>query len=85
MDLSMPRMDGFDFITALRAVADWREIPIVVLTAREVNPEERLRLSAVVRRILRKGDFPGVGLAREIADLLRGSRRVAPKLLEEYH
>jgi signal transduction histidine kinase/CheY-like chemotaxis protein len=85
LDLTMPRMDGFDFIAALRAVADWREIPIVVLTAREVNAEERMRLSTVVRRILRKGDFPGVGLAHEIADLLRGSQRVGPKLVEEHH
>jgi CheY-like chemotaxis protein len=83
LDLTMPGMDGFDFIAALRQVEDWREIPIVVLTAREVNAEERKRLSLVVRRILRKGDFPGVGLAGEIADLLRGCQPARPKLPEE--
>jgi signal transduction histidine kinase/DNA-binding response OmpR family regulator len=72
LDLTMPGMDGFDFIAELRQVADWREIPIVVLTAREVNAEERKRLATAVRRVLRKGDYPGVGLACEIADLLRG-------------
>jgi signal transduction histidine kinase/CheY-like chemotaxis protein len=85
LDLTMPGMDGFDFIAALRLVEDWREIPVVVLSAREVNVEERLRLSTVVRRILRKGDFPGVALAREIADLLRGSPPAPPQLLEENH
>ena len=74
LDLTMPGMDGFDFIAALRQVADWRQIPIVVLSAREVTAAERNRLSTVVRRILRKGDFPGVALAGEIADLLRGGR-----------
>ncbi|MGA2737010.1 MAG: response regulator [Bryobacteraceae bacterium] len=71
LDLTMPGMDGFDFIAGLRQVADWRKIPIVVLSAREVTAAERKRLSTVVRRILRKGDFPGVTLASEIADLLR--------------
>jgi len=83
LDLSMPGMDGFDFIAKLREVPDWRKIPIVVLTAKEVNAEERKRLSTVVRRILRKGDFPGVGLASEIADLLRGGVPARSKLPEE--
>jgi signal transduction histidine kinase/CheY-like chemotaxis protein len=74
LDLTMPGMDGFDFIAGLRQVAAWRKIPIVVLTAREVTAAERKRLSSTVRRILRKGDFPGVALASEIADLLRGSQ-----------
>jgi CheY-like chemotaxis protein len=85
LDLTMPGMDGFDFIAALRQVADWRKIPIAVLTAKEVNAEERKPLSTVVQRILRKGDFHGVGLAREIADLLRGCQTERPKLLEENH
>jgi CheY-like chemotaxis protein len=74
LDLTMPGMDGFDFIAGLRQVADWRHIPIVVLSAREVTAAERMRLSSAVRRILRKGDFPGVALAGEIVDLLRGGR-----------
>jgi signal transduction histidine kinase/CheY-like chemotaxis protein len=84
LDLTMPGMNGFDFIAALRQVEDWREIPIAVLTAREVNAEERKRLSPAAR-ILRKGDFPGVALAHEIADLLRGCQMVRHKLLEESH
>jgi signal transduction histidine kinase/CheY-like chemotaxis protein len=83
LDLTMPGMDGFDFITAVRQVEDWRKIPIVVLTAREVSAEERLRLSTVVRRILRKGEFSGMGLACEIADLLRGRPPERPMVLEE--
>jgi hypothetical protein len=80
-----PRSFATAFIAALRQVADWREIPIVAPAAKEVNAEERKRLSAVVRRILRKGDCPGVGLPREIADLLRGCQTERPKLLEENH
>lgn len=70
LDLTMPEMDGFEFIAALREVEAWRAIPIMVLTAREVTAEERHRLSGSVSRILRKGDFVGCRLASEIADLL---------------
>jgi signal transduction histidine kinase/CheY-like chemotaxis protein len=83
LDLTMPGMDGFDFIARLRQVADWRQIPIVVLSAREVTAAERKRLSPVVRRILRKGDFPGVALASEIADLLRGGQPELARLPAE--
>jgi signal transduction histidine kinase/CheY-like chemotaxis protein len=74
LDLMMPGMDGFDFIAALRRVEDWRDIPIVVLTAKEIGAQDRERLQGAVRRILQKGDFAGVALAGEIADLLRGRR-----------
>jgi signal transduction histidine kinase/CheY-like chemotaxis protein len=83
LDLTMPGMDGFDFISQLGQVADWRNIPIVVLTAREVNAAERMRLGTVVRRILRKGDFPGVELAHEIADVLGGGQQARAKPPEE--
>jgi CheY-like chemotaxis protein len=68
-------MDGFEFIAVLRQVEAWREIPIVVLTAKEISAEDRVRLGGSVQRIVQKGDFDGMGLATEIADLLRGCQR----------
>jgi CheY-like chemotaxis protein len=75
LDLMMPGMDGFDFIGVLRQVEAWREIPIVVLTAKEISAEDRVRLGGSVQRIVQKDDFDGMGLATEIADLLRGCQR----------
>src|SRR5262249_2894395 len=48
LDLMMPEMDGFEFIEALRARPEWRGIPVVVLTAKELSPEDRRRLTGVV-------------------------------------
>lgn len=84
LDLMMPGMDGFDFIATLRQVDEWRKIPIVVLTAKDISAEDQERLQGDVRRVLRKGDFAGVGLAAEIADLLRerppsAARRPVPQ------
>ncbi|MGA2133725.1 MAG: response regulator [Bryobacteraceae bacterium] len=71
LDLMMPGMDGFDFLQALRQVESWRRIPVVVLTAKEITPEDRNRLHGV-RHILSKSDCPAMALAGEIADLLNG-------------
>jgi PAS domain S-box-containing protein len=57
LDLMMPRMDGFDFILELQRHEQWRNIPVVVITAKELTAEERLRLNGSVEKILSKGAF----------------------------
>lgn len=39
-DINMPRMDGFGFIEAVRASADHRAIPILVLTTESVGEKK---------------------------------------------
>jgi CheY-like chemotaxis protein len=67
----MPGMDGFEFIAALRQSAEWQEIPVVVLTAKEVTLEEQGRLRGSVQRILQKGGQSGGDLARALGDLVK--------------
>ena len=55
LDLMMPEMDGFEFVAQLRRNAQWRSIPVVVLTAKTITPDERNRLNGNVQRILAKG------------------------------
>jgi hypothetical protein len=56
LDLMMPDMDGFQVLQALAGRPGWAEIPVVVLTARELTPEDREQLSgARVREVLGKG------------------------------
>ena len=54
LDLMMPTMDGFTFIAELRQQEEWRTIPIVVLTAKDLTPEERQWLNGSVAQILLK-------------------------------
>jgi CheY-like chemotaxis protein len=54
LDLMMPVMDGFDFLIELHANADWRSIPVVVLTAKDLTDEDRRVLSGRVEQILEK-------------------------------
>jgi len=71
LDLMMPEMDGFQFVEELRANPDWRSIPVVVVTAKELTQEDRDRLSGNVRSILQKGALSNEALAREIRAVAR--------------
>jgi signal transduction histidine kinase/DNA-binding response OmpR family regulator len=71
LDLMMPVMDGFEFVEDFRRHAEWRDIPILVVTARHATAEERARLSGSVRAILEKGGSPSGDLLADIISLIR--------------
>ena len=56
LDLMMPKMDGFEFLDELRRRSDWQDIPVVVITAKDLTEEDRSRLNGGVERIIRKSD-----------------------------
>jgi threonine synthase len=65
-DLMMPEMDGFTLLEALKKDAALASIPVVVVTAKELVPEERRRLSGMIQRLLQKGTFLDDELLAEI-------------------
>ncbi|HXV43942.1 MAG TPA: response regulator, partial [Anaerolineae bacterium] len=70
LDLMMPEMDGFEFITELRKTPEWRSIPVVVITAMDLTQEERLRLNGSVTQILQKGAYSREELLLEVRELV---------------
>ncbi|MCA1595442.1 MAG: response regulator, partial [Chloroflexi bacterium] len=54
LDLMMPEMDGFEFAAEMHRHDEWRSIPIVVLTAKDLTAAELHRLSGNVHTILDK-------------------------------
>jgi CheY-like chemotaxis protein len=75
LDLMMPQMDGFAFTQEFRKVEAYRNIPIIVLTAKELTADDHRKLSGQVESILQKGARSGEDLVREIGDLLKRSLR----------
>jgi CheY-like chemotaxis protein len=71
LDLFMPEMDGFEFATKLRRHEAWRRIPVVILTAKDLGPDERLRLKGNVQKVLHKGAYTSSKLLREIRELMQ--------------
>ncbi len=80
LDLMMPKMDGFEFLDNVRARPDWQDIPVVVITAKDLTDEDRDRLNGGVERIIQKSDRDEMlrQLTREISKCVkRQSARVA--------
>jgi CheY-like chemotaxis protein len=55
LDLMMPDMDGFEFLQTLRSKSSVIDIPVVVLTSKDLTSQDRLKLNGGVERILEKG------------------------------
>lgn len=55
LDLMMPVMDGLEFLEHLHDHDDWKTIPVVVLTAKELTDEDRHRLNGGIEKVLIKG------------------------------
>jgi signal transduction histidine kinase/CheY-like chemotaxis protein/ligand-binding sensor domain-containing protein len=70
LDLMMPVMDGFELLAELRKSEEWRSIPVVVITAMDLSPEDRRRLAGLTERIVEKGAYVPAELAREIRSLI---------------
>jgi CheY-like chemotaxis protein len=70
LDLMMPEMDGFEFVVELRSRPAWRDIPVVVITAKDLSADERARLSGGVAQVLQKGASNLDALLQEIDRVL---------------
>ncbi len=79
LDLMMPEMDGFEFARRLRENPDWRDIPVVVLTAKDITDEDRARLNGRVATVLQKGAYSREALLREVRELVQAGRETAAR------
>jgi len=76
LDLMMPEMDGFEFMQELRKLEAYRSIPIIVVTAKDLTPEDQRMLNGQVEAILQKGGHSGDELLREICELVQDRLQV---------
>jgi CheY-like chemotaxis protein len=77
LDLMMPKMDGFEFLDQVRRRSDWQNIPVVVITAKDLTQEDRDRLNGGVERIIQKSDRDEMlrQLSREISKCVKQQTR----------
>jgi CheY-like chemotaxis protein len=73
LDLMMPEMDGFEFLTEIRRSETLHDVPVVVITAAELTDDDRRRLNGGVERILQKAAFERDELLAEVHKLVERS------------
>jgi len=78
VDLFMPHVDGFEFISRLRACPGGRDVPVLVWTVKELDAGERRRLQASGAAIVSKSAGGLQVLVRELGRQLPAAS-VAPK------
>ena len=71
LDLMMPEMDGFAFLREMRANPDWRDIHVVVLTAKDITANDRQRLDGGIDRVIQKGSLSLHDLAADLRAIAR--------------
>jgi signal transduction histidine kinase/DNA-binding response OmpR family regulator len=74
LDLMLPEIDGVQVIDELRASEGGQSVPIIVLTAKDLLPAERQRLSNTVAQILQKGVYSREELLRHVCDVASAAR-----------
>jgi CheY-like chemotaxis protein len=71
LDLMMPIMDGFEFLEHLRAREEWRSIPVLVCTAKDLDNTDRERLAGAVTQVIQKDgrqlEFLGAEISEAVA------------------
>ena len=74
LDLMMPEMDGFQFAEEFRKNEKWESIPIIVLTAKTLTEEDRLRLEGWVEGLYEKREASLERIIAEVKEITSGSR-----------
>jgi CheY-like chemotaxis protein/signal transduction histidine kinase len=88
LDLRLPDMTGFELLEAIQSNPGNRDLPIVVFTGKELNPDEEAQLKKAAKSVIIKGvesperllDETALFLHRVIADLPIEKRRMVQRL-----
>ncbi len=71
LDLLMPEMDGFEFLEELRSREGGHEIPVLVVTAKDLTPEDQARLGGYVTTVFKKDDPGEEGFLAELTNQVK--------------
>jgi CheY-like chemotaxis protein len=73
----MPEVNGFDVVSALQENAETAHIPILVVTAKRITAEDRLKLNGYVLSVMEKAEFDRDRFGAEVRRAMTRRPRVA--------
>jgi CheY-like chemotaxis protein len=71
LDLMMPVMDGFEFLEAMKERPEWRAVPVIVITAKDLTEADHERLNGKVRSVIGKGKYSESDLLSSLRVVVR--------------
>lgn len=71
LDLMMPELDGFTLLEIVKSEEELRDVPVIVVTAKDLSPDDWLRLDGQVESLLQKGSFMEEDLLEDILEALK--------------
>jgi CheY-like chemotaxis protein len=71
LDLMMPDVDGFEFLSRLRSSESGRETPVLVVTAMDLNTQQRERLRQQAAAVVSKSALRGNELIAQVLAALK--------------
>lgn len=72
-DLTMPGIDGFGLVEELKLDPRTKDIPVVVVSAKDITPEERKRLNGHIQAVYQKGSLPTRKFVDQVITVLEES------------
>ena len=70
VDLLMPNVDGFEFVSRFRAMPNGRDVPIIVWTVKDLDAGDRRRLQPSITALVSKNTGGSTALVEELQRLL---------------
>lgn len=70
LDLMMPKMDGFDVLENLKMDDRTCDIPVIVVSAKDLTEEDSLRLGDHIEGIYQKGSLPHLEFINQVVEVL---------------
>ena len=75
LDLMMPRMDGFEMLTLLRQNEATRDLPVVIVTSKDLTREEREWFGGKALAVFQKGAYERARLVETLREMVDATRR----------
>ena len=72
-DLTMPGIDGFGLVEELKLDPRTKNIPIVVVSAKDITEEERKRLEGHIQALYQKGSLPPRRFVDQVINVIEES------------
>jgi threonine synthase len=79
LDLTMPEMDGFTVLEALRSNASTKEVPVIVVSAKDISQEDLQRLNGYIEGLYQKGSIPVRAFVNQVVEVIEQKGRLEEK------